>query len=507
MDVKEHWGGALVNWRLWGPPTVMSVILVAIAQFSFLGFHTLAELFAVVISFVMFALAWSTRRLSPNNFLLFLACGYFWVGALDLIHTFVYSGMDVFVKGSGNLSVQFWLGARFLESGVLFAAPFMVARPQNGYVLMGLFGAVAAAVVLLIAWDLFPTGFVEGEGLTPFKVYSEYVIVLTLVAALVALYRCRGPISRTEKTLISVSIAMTICAELAFTYYVGVFDLSNLAGHIFKLFSFWFIFRAIVLTNLEHPYALLRENEGNLRKALAVADRANKAKSDFLANMSHEIRTPLNAVIGFSQMLQSDVSGYSTPRKKAEYAENILTSGRHLHRLIGDILDLSKIEAGEMDLDEEDVDVKAVADECLVMMSDHVTRKRITLSSTVPDGLPRLHADRLRVKQILLNLLSNAAKFTPVGGAIEVAAVLEQGAMVLRVRDTGIGIATSHQERIFAPFNQSADSYTRTDEGAGLGLPLVRSLVALHGATIELDSQPGVGTTAVVRFPASRTAG
>lgn len=254
MTVQTKWAEPLFDWQFWVPPIVLSVFLIVVAQYNFLTFHTLAELFAIVISFIMFAFAWSTYGFSRNDFLLFLACGYFWIGSLDLLHTLVYKGLNVIVEGNGNLSVQFWIGTRYLEAVLLLAAPFAATRKQNGYLLVSVFGGVAVALTAVIFLGVFPTGFIEGYGLTDFKIYSEYVIIFILALALIALLRYGQSISTEEKTLISASIVMTMCAEIAFTYYVSVYGASNLAGHIFKIFSYWLIFRAIVLSNLKKPF-------------------------------------------------------------------------------------------------------------------------------------------------------------------------------------------------------------------------------------------------------------
>ncbi len=268
----------LLAWQLWTPPFAIALLLIVVSRHSYLAFHTFAELFAIVISYLIFAFAWSTRRFSRNNFLLFLACGYFWIGSLDLMHTLSYKGMDVFVEGSGNLSVQFWIGTRYFEALVLLAAPFAATRRQNGYLLVSIFGIVAVGLTTLILIGKFPVGFVEGTGLTSFKIYSEYLIDLILAAALVTLFRNEREISSDEKSLIAAAIVMTMCAELAFTFYIDVYGLSNLTGHIFKLFSFWLIFQAIVITHLTGPYTDLQEGEREYRNMLnTMADTFYRA--------------------------------------------------------------------------------------------------------------------------------------------------------------------------------------------------------------------------------------
>ncbi|MEE8365998.1 MAG: MASE3 domain-containing protein [Gammaproteobacteria bacterium] len=239
----------------------MSLFLIIVARYNFLAFHTLAELFAIMISFFMFAFAWLTRDFSRNNFLLFLACGYFWIGSLDLVHTLVYKGMNVFVEDSGNLTVQFWIGARYLEAVLLLAAPFAATRKQNEYLLITIFGAVAVGFVAWVLSGQFPTAFVEGKGLTDFKVYSEYLIILILALAFIAIFRQRRYLSTEERVLIAFAIILTMCAELAFTFYITLYGLSILTGHIFKLFSYWFIFQVIVVSNLRRPYTDLQESE------------------------------------------------------------------------------------------------------------------------------------------------------------------------------------------------------------------------------------------------------
>ena len=264
--LQGQWILMLKSKSLWLTPVCLSVMLVIIAQFSFLAFHTFAELFAIIISFVMFSLAWSTRAFSTNNFLLYLACGYFWVGSLDLLHTLVYKDMNIFYEDNGNKSIQFWIATRYFESLLLLSAPFFARRTLSGHILLCVFGIVAAILSIIIFSNNFPRVFIEGEGLTNFKIYSEYFIDCILAIALVALFRVGDAISEREKVFIALSIVFTMIAELAFTMYVSVFGLSNLVGHIFKLFSFWLIYNSIVVSNLQKPYAVLNESRERFRE-------------------------------------------------------------------------------------------------------------------------------------------------------------------------------------------------------------------------------------------------
>lgn len=266
MTAQEKIINPLMKWQLWIVPLGISILLMTIAQHTFLVFQTLIELFAVIISFIIFTLAWSTKEHCKNNFLIFLACGYLWIGSLDLIHILAYKEVDVEI--TGDLSVQFWLAARYLEAFLLFAAPFAATRKQNGYLLVSVFGALAVGLSALILLEKFPTSFIEGQGVTSFKVYSEYLIniILGLALALVSrLYAGRG-ISAREKKLIVASISLTLCAEFAYTFYVDIYGVANLLGHLFKLFSFWLIFDVVLDSNLKIPYAILRKNEERFKQ-------------------------------------------------------------------------------------------------------------------------------------------------------------------------------------------------------------------------------------------------
>jgi signal transduction histidine kinase len=249
----------------------------------------------------------------------------------------------------------------------------------------------------------------------------------------------------------------------------------------------------------------LKRQQAELSAARDAAQAANRAKSAFLANMSHELRTPLNAVIGFSELIEQAIHGAHADARYRDYAGHVLTGGRHLLRLINEILDLSKIEAEQMVLAEAPVDLGAMIGEAVRLLGPRAAAAGVTLGCDLARDLPACRGDELRLKQVLLNLLSNAIKFTPSGGSARIAAGLDgEGRLVVTVADTGIGIAEADMARLFRPFSQLADAYSRPAEGSGLGLVIARRLVDLHGGELRLDSAPGQGTRAVVVLPATR---
>ena len=257
-------------------------------------------------------------------------------------------------------------------------------------------------------------------------------------------------------------------------------------------------------SQLQESYADLEkkveERTAELREATRQLEAANKHKSEFLANMSHELRTPLNAIIGFSDVMLSGMVGPISDKQK-EFTGDIRDSGRHLLGLINDILDLSKIEAGRMELDVSRFDLAAAVDSAMTLVRGRAERHSIRLESEVAPGLGEYDGDERKFKQIVLNLLTNAVKFTPEGGTVSVAASRNGRDYIFSVRDTGVGIAPEDHERIFEEFRQVGSDYERKAEGTGLGLTLTRKLVELHGGRIRVESAVGKGSVFTFNLP------
>ncbi len=494
--------------------------------YSYLLFHSMVELFSIVIACGIFIIGWNTRQYIKSNYLVFLSVTYLFVGFLDLLHTLAYKGMGVFTDYDFYAN-QLWIATRSLESVSLLTAMLFIdgRRRFNPHLLFVLYTVITALIVASVFyWKIFPVCFVEGQGQTPFKIYSEYVICAILVAVIVVFRRNRRHFDADIYRFLMWAFSFTIISELAFTFYISNYGFSNLVGHYFKIFSFFMVYRAIIETGLRRPqdiiFRQLVENQERLREAKDAADRANRAKSEFLANMSHEIRTPLNGLLGMLQLLKT------TPlqEEQRDYVQVAETSGRSLLGIINDILDLSKIEAGHLEIQEELVNLPELLETIVSLFSMQAKAKNVEIACAAASDTPgALLLDGVRLRQILFNLVGNAVKFTD-AGRVELRAMVlaedaepgapdapdasdaadappRKGTLLLEVEDTGEGIPEDKQQSIFAPFTQADRSRQRSAQGTGLGLTIVSRLLALMGGDITVYSKVGEGTIFTVRIP------
>jgi len=344
-----------------------------------------------------------------------------------------------------------------------------------------------------------------GDGVEGCRLYEEHrpdLLLVDLVMPHMDGYElCRVLRSRPESVYVPIVVATSLddLPSIARAYDAGATDF------IPKPLN-WLVLNHRVRYILRASRALeeVRRNQERLIAAKEAAEAANRAKSEFLANMSHELRTPLNAIIGFSGMLSDRMFG-PLGEKYVEYANIIGDSGRHLLAIITDILDVAKADAERLLLAEERVEIGEVVELSSKIVEDMARRAQIEFISEVAKPLPPMMADPAKLTQILVNLLSNAVKFTPPGGKVrlKVERRVHRG-ITFRVEDTGLGMSADQIPIAMAPFGQISNSMTRQHDGVGLGLPLTKRLVELHGGTIEIDSEPGKGTIASVYLPEER---
>lgn len=246
-------------------------------------------------------------------------------------------------------------------------------------------------------------------------------------------------------------------------------------------------------------------NEYELRLAKETAERASRSKSEFLASVSHELRTPLNAILGFSEIMKDGLLGPKGVEKFPAYASDIHSSARHLLDLINDVLDLARFESGHGELHPEAVEVSTLVEASISLVREQATRSNVHLRMSIDENLPILYADPLKMKQVVVNLMTNAIKFSPIGAVVMIRArLLDNDDLEISVTDSGVGMSRSDIKVALEPFRQVENVATRSRQGVGLGLPLSKTLVELHKGTLDIESQSGQGTTVRVRIPADR---
>jgi len=263
-----------INIQTFVSGIILAIVLFYISRQNYLLFHTVAEIFSIFIACGIFMFAWNSRNMLDNDYLLFLGITFLFVGGIDLLHALAYKGMGVFPGKDANLPTQLWILGRYFESFSLLIAPILLSRKINiKFIFFSYFCVLFLLLMTIFYWQSFPVCFVEGTGLTPFKKISEYIISLILLGALIFLYQNRNRFNPKVFQLLFASILITIFAELAFTFYVNVYGLSNLVGHYFKIISYFLIYMAIIDTGLKQPYLLLfrelQQSENDLKKALS----------------------------------------------------------------------------------------------------------------------------------------------------------------------------------------------------------------------------------------------
>jgi signal transduction histidine kinase len=361
-------------------------------------------------------------------------------------------------------------------------------------------------------------------GVAVFQIHQTYIVndILSRIVVISAAYAVgclacayeliRGPARtvRMPAVLAAVLFAL-VAATLGFravstivTHEANLFapTMAQTVHYMVSLLGKILVVVALLMMAAQRLQAQLEARNLDLQFAKTRAEDASRAKSEFLATMSHELRTPLNAIIGFSDVQRREMFGPIGHDRYREYAADIHSSGTHLLDLITSILDISKAEAGKLEVAPIDLDPRAVLDSTMPLIRGAAEAKRIHLSVARDEAPPLCHADPQALKQILLNLLSNAVKFTPPGGDVEVRlGALAPSGLELVVRDSGIGIAAADLPRLMKPFEQASRGYAQRGGGTGLGLPLVDALVRLHGGSFHIDSEVGAGTTVTVRLP------
>ena len=481
---------------------------------DFLPIHTMLETFSVVISVLIFVMAWESKREQEYLNVIIVASGFIAVALIDFAHLLSYPGMPDFVSpASANKSIFFWLCGRSISALCLFF--LVVSRPIKhssktiNFVLLGLAFGISAGIywVGLMGLERVPQFFSEGSGLTSLKMIIEFSIVLVLFlssAILVKKSKELAAIYDIENIIMAIVIMMM--GECLLMIYADVTDLYSLMGHVFKAWSYVYFYRALFRNGIQMPYALLNKKNQELEVARVQANAAYAVKSQFLANISHEVRTPMNSIMGMADLLEET----KLDDVQARYVKILKGAGEHLLKLVTDVLDLSRIEAGFLELNTEEFDLRGAIGHIEKMLAVTADKKQIQLRFNVDPEIPqKVVGDLIKFNRIVFNLVGNAIKFTDQGAVtvdFKVQSFQEKDVEIfVSVRDTGLGIPEEKIPQLFQSFSQVDSSPTRRHGGTGLGLAISKNLVEAMGGKISVKSQIGLGSvfsfTAKMRLP------
>lgn len=497
------------------PRSLVGVALVAagailLAQANYLLFHTLAESFAIMVAVLIYVFATRTYHHSKHDFLLFLGNAYLFVAVLDFFHTVAYQGMGVFPGYDANAPTQLWIAGRYLNAFSLLLAPVFIVRPYPraagfwGYALV-----TALFISSIMVFRFFPDSFLPGQGLTPFKVASEYLICLLVFAAIMHLRSRRQGLDPSTYGLMVAAMGVTIVSELAFTLYSDVYGLMNMAGHLLKALAYYLVFLGIVQRGLESPYLEIQKlNEGlenwvaertaQLRAAneeLARETTQHKetadALEDALHTISHDLRTPLTIIHGRAQVLRRMLERGEV-EKALEGVEAIFVGAKRMNAMIQDLVESARVSSGDgLILNRVPVELSAYLHDLESRMAGVVETDRMRIQA--PPDLPPVLADPDRLERILLNLVTNALKYSEPGTEVTVELSHQNGEVTVAVVDRGRGIPPEDMERLFQRFYQTKRDRQRGDS-VGLGLYITKRLVEAHGGRIWAESEVGRGS-------------
>lgn len=472
------------------------------SHYNYLLFHSLAELFSIVVASGIFMLAWNTRQFTSGHYLVFLGTAYLFVAGLDTLHMLAYQGMGVFQDNGPNLATQLWIAARYIESISLLFFPFVLDRKLDmRWVVVVYAGFSGLLLASIFVWDVFPDCYVEGIGLTGFKRFSEYLISLMLVVAIVLVLRQRTRFNeRVLRTLVW-SLITTIGAELAFTFYVDVYGFSNLVGHFLKIVSFYLIYKAIIETGLENPYHILfrdlKQSEMALQRRTVELQARNEELDAFAQTVAHDLKNPLSLVLGFAETLLED--GDLILRAEARrYLQIIADSGNRMRRIIDGLLLLA--EASRADVPMTCLDMTQIVGEACKQLAHLIENEQIEI--IVPDKLPTALGYAPWVEAVWVNYISNAIKYGGRPARVELGARADlTGKVRFWVRDNGKGLTAEEQTQLFKPFARLHQDH---GTGHGLGLSIVKRILERLGGHVEVESTVDVGSTFSFTLPACR---
>ncbi|HYX08115.1 MAG TPA: MASE3 domain-containing protein [Bacteroidales bacterium] len=474
------------------------VVLYVISLYNYLLFHTLVELYSIVIAFAFFSVTWNSKAYMENNYLVLIGIAYLFVGALDMLQTLTYPGLNI-ISGYEYYANQFWVAARYVEAlSFLFAFIAFKYHFKMNYLLI-ILGYTVLTLLLafsILFWHVFPVCFNPLTGLTTFKIVSEYIISGILLVNIVLLAVNKSWFSLNVYRYLMLSLITTIAAEVCFTFYATNFDYMNMLGHFFKLISFFMIYKAIVETGLRQPFQLLFKE---LKESEMQLSELNATKDKFFSIIAHDLRNPFNALNGLSDMLLKKYDVFER-EKNLKMIREINVASKRGYSLLENLLEWTRSQSGRMEWQPEPIELNLLCREVIDLMISKANLKDLELNLAAPDNIEVI-ADSNMVKTILRNLISNAIKFSEFGAKININVQSNREFAKIAVEDHGMGIPEDKISSLFRIDESFIRTGTNKEHGTGLGLVLSHEFAEKNGGRLWVESEPGNGSTFFFTLP------
>ncbi|TXT65047.1 MAG: putative Integral membrane sensor hybrid histidine kinase [Promethearchaeota archaeon] len=455
------------------------IILVSLTNLvNFLLFHTITELFSIVIAISIFILGWHTQQYTNSQFFIRFGIGAVFVAIIDLLHTLSYEGLGIFRQYDANLPTQLWILGRYIQSSSFIIALIPFSIKKDHYYLILLYGIASIMLITSIFTGIFPDCYISGIGLTPFKIISEYIIILLLAIAILILYLEKRNYSKDLSILISLSLLSTIVSEFAFTLYINVYGFSNFIGHIFKILSFFFIYVGVIQIGLKDPmrvlFRQLKEREESLNQAY---NRTNFYKNLF----AHDINNIFQNILSSLELY--DLEGKNI-EKYHDSIKNQLIRG---NKLVKNVIKLTELDEYKEEL--KKMSLHQALEHAISFLKESYSNKSIKIDLNLPEEPIKIQANEL-INDIFENILINAVKYNQnnlIKIKIKTSIITKKNQQYSKIQfiDNGIGIHPSRREEIFKTDIQK----TSKTKGLGLGLSLVKKVIELYNGDLWVESR------------------
>lgn len=489
------------NYRTIFTLCFLSFIFTMSIRSSYMLFHTVIELSCIVVAFAVFIVTWNSRKMIDNNYLSLAGIAYLFIGSLDLMHTLGFKGMNMF-PGTHYYANQFWIATRFMEAFTMILGFWFLRKKAklNFDITILVYGTFTLLIALsIIYWQVFPRCYIDGVGQTPFKIYTEYLIILMFAFSIYNLYKVRSRFQKTIFQMLAASLVLSICSEFCFTLYVSNHSISNEVGHYFKLASYFMLYKAVVETGFSNPAGIIFKSLKDDEEKYRLQDAS---KDKFFAIIAHDLKNPFTALMTFSELIYKNADKLGTS-KIENLALRMNQASKQSFNLLESLLAWARLQSGVLKPNPSSIAAPALINETVQLLNALAEAKDIRFEFEADDNHV-IYSDREMSQTVIRNLLTNAIKFSHPSSKITVNTKRTNDVIQFAIIDAGIGIEKENIPRLLSLDDKFTVLGTRDEKGSGLGLILCKEFIEINGGEIWLESEYGQGTTFYFTLPVSK---